>query len=50
MTCVVAVVLDVGTNNEKLLTDPDYIGIREKRLDGDEYFSLVDEFMAAGDA
>ena len=43
-----AVVLDVGTNNKELLEDPDYIGVREERLEGEEYFSLVDEFMSAG--
>lgn len=44
----ITVVLDVGTNNKELLEDPDYIGIRKPRLEGDEYFQLVDEFMAAG--
>jgi hypothetical protein len=43
------VVLDVGTNNESLLADPDYVGIREPRLEGDEYFSLCDELMSAGE-
>ena len=44
---VLPVVLDVGTNNEKLLADPRYLGIRKNRLEGDEYYSLIDEFMAA---
>lgn len=44
----VAVVLDVGTNNEELLANPDYVGIRKNRLEGDDYFTLVDEFMTAG--
>ena len=44
---VMPVMLDVGTNNEALLRDPDYIGIRKTRLEGDEYFQMVEEFMQA---
>lgn len=44
---VLPVCLDVGTNNQKLLNDPEYLGIREPRLVGDEYVDMVDEFMAA---
>merc|ERR1719427_2666230 len=44
---VLPVVLDVGTNNEKLRSDPRYLGIKEHRIEGDEYFELIDEFMAA---
>ena len=40
-------VLDVGTNNEKLLKDPRYLGIKEGRMEGEEYLALIDEFMAA---
>ena len=40
-------VLDVGTNNEKLLADPRYLGIKESRMEGEEYYALIDEFMAA---
>lgn len=39
------VCLDVGTDNEKLLNDPFYIGLKQKRVRGVEYEDLVDEFM-----
>lgn len=41
------VTLDVGTDNEALLNDPLYIGIKEQRLRGDAYDDLVEEFMVA---
>ena len=39
--------LDVGTDNAKLLKDPAYVGIQEPRLQGEEYFDMIDEFMVA---
>jgi malate dehydrogenase (oxaloacetate-decarboxylating)/malate dehydrogenase (oxaloacetate-decarboxylating)(NADP+) len=39
------VTLDVGTNNEELLNDPLYLGIRKRRLNGEEYFSFIDRFV-----
>lgn len=41
------VVLDVGTNNEKLLNDPRYMGARHKRIGTDEYSEFVDLFVQA---
>jgi malate dehydrogenase (oxaloacetate-decarboxylating)(NADP+) len=41
------IVLDVGTNNQVLLDDPLYLGLRRHRVRGDDYMAFVDEFVAA---
>ncbi|KAK3329279.1 hypothetical protein B0H66DRAFT_469919 [Apodospora peruviana] len=42
---VLPVVLDCGTDNENLLNDPLYLGLREKRVRGEQYDKLVDTFV-----
>lgn len=39
--------LDVGTNSEKLLNDPMYLGIKHERLTGNAYFDFMDTFVNA---
>ena len=41
------VMLDVGTNNQKLLDDPMYMGSRHKRINQEEYNEFVDLFIKA---
>ena len=41
------VTIDVGTDNEDLLNDPLYIGLTRRRVRGDEYDAIIDEFVNA---
>lgn len=45
-TCL-PVVIDNGTDTERLLDNPIYVGMRHPRVRGDEYYELVDEFLDA---
>ncbi len=39
--------LDVGTDNAARLADPLYLGVRQPRLRGDAYWTLIDELVDA---
>ncbi|KAH8734645.1 hypothetical protein BGZ61DRAFT_341908 [Ilyonectria robusta] len=41
------VVLDCGTDNEDLLNDDLYLGLRQKRVRGERYDAFVDTFVSA---
>lgn len=42
---VLPVSLDAGTNNQTLLDDPLYLGLKHKRVRGEEYDKMVDKFV-----
>ncbi len=41
------VMFDMGTNNEELLADPLYLGYPHKRLEGEGYTEMMEEFVVA---
>src|SRR5258705_7613954 len=41
------IVLDVGTNNEERLKDPEYLGWRHERVTGQAYYDFIDQFVQA---
>src|SRR5246500_2560095 len=41
------IILDVGTNNEQRLNDPEYLGWRHERITGSEYYEFIDRFVDA---
>ena len=41
------ITIDVGTNNQQLLNDPIYMGWRQPRISGDEYYEFVDQILTA---
>jgi malate dehydrogenase (oxaloacetate-decarboxylating)(NADP+) len=41
------ILLDVGTDNEELLNDPLYLGCTHRRVHGEEFYEMADEFVQA---
>jgi hypothetical protein len=39
------IILDVGTNNQERLNDPEYLGWRHERVMGQEYLDFMDRFV-----
>ncbi len=46
-TRTLPILLDVGTNNEERLQDPEYLGWHHRRIQGDAYFEFIDQFVEA---
>ncbi len=44
---VLPIMLDMGTDNPALLSDPLYLGWRHPRIKGEEYFTFIDRFVHA---
>lgn len=41
------VMIDVGTENESLRNDPLYLGLNQNRTKGEDYYTLLEEFVVA---
>ena len=41
------IVLDVGTNNQERLNDPEYLGWCHERITGQDYYDFIDRFVQA---
>lgn len=41
------ITLDIGTNNQSLIDDSLYLGVKKKRLDGKEYDEFIEKFVMA---
>lgn len=39
------ITIDVGTNNPQLLNDPIYLGLKQPRITGDDYYDFVDKVL-----
>jgi len=46
-TRTLPIVLDIGTNNKELASEPQYLGWRHERVMGGEYMDFVERFVAA---
>jgi len=41
------IIIDEGTDNEENLKNPNYLGLKERRLPSEQYHEFMDEFMKA---
>ena len=44
-SCVLPLVIDAGTNREELRNNPNYLGNRHERVNGDRYYAFIDQFV-----